>query len=373
MSRRSGFGTVEKLPSGKYRARYAVPGSKPKVWVKAPSTFTTKRAADTWLARQRVELEDGVVRPQAVAHRTTLADYAETWIANRRSAKGGPLRPSTAETYRKYLRLHIGPSLGHLALPEVTRDVVRAWYATLSDDTPTVKARTYAFMKSVCASAVEDGLMPSQPCAIRGGASVTAKTPVETATPAQVVELADALPSHLRLAILLGAWCQVRVGECLELRRSDVTAETVRIERGVTFQPGRVAVVGPPKTGAGVRTVAVPPHIAQDILDHLDRWVGEESDALLFPAHPGERRHMHTNTFGYYVREAVKRTSLPATFRFHHLRHTGLTLAARTGATVAELQARAGHSTPHMALRYQHAATERDQALAVALSALTQG
>ncbi len=49
---------------------------------------------------------------------------------------------------------------------------------------------------------------------------------------------------------------------------------------------------------------------------------------------------------------------------FHDLRHTGLTLAAATGATTAELMRRAGHASPDAALRYQHATLERDALLA---------
>lgn len=371
MSGRSGFGTVEQLPSGNYRARYAVPGSRPKTWVNAPTTFSTKRAATAWLARARTEITDGVLRPETLASRVTLASYAEEWVTNRRSARGGPLRPSTAATYRHYLNKQIGP-LGTLTLPEVTSAVIRTWYAALPTETPTINARAYALLKSICASAVSDGLMPSQPCTIRGGSQTRAKTPVVPATPAQVAELADAMPEHLRCAILLGAWCQVRAGELLELRRGDVTEEIVRVERGVTFPPGG-AVVGPPKTGAGVRTIAVPPHVAQAITDHLEHWVNTPQDSLLFPRHPGETAHLHLSSFAHEVKVAVRQTSLPDTFRFHHLRHTGLTLAAQSGATVAELQARAGHSTPHMALKYQHASSERDQALAAALSRLADG
>ena len=51
-------------------------------------------------------------------------------------------------------------------------------------------------------------------------------------------------------------------------------------------------------------------------------------------------------------------------------RHTGLTLAAQSGATIAELQARAGHSTPSTVMLYQHATEVRDRALAEALSRL---
>jgi integrase len=56
--------------------------------------------------------------------------------------------------------------------------------------------------------------------------------------------------------------------------------------------------------------------------------------------------------------------------RFHDLRHTGAVLAAQTGATLAELMGRLGHSTPGAALRYQHAAQGRDMEIAKALSAL---
>ena len=56
--------------------------------------------------------------------------------------------------------------------------------------------------------------------------------------------------------------------------------------------------------------------------------------------------------------------------RFHDLRHTGAVLAAATGATLAELMARLGHSTVSAAMRYQHAAADRDKAIAEALSKL---
>ncbi len=49
--------------------------------------------------------------------------------------------------------------------------------------------------------------------------------------------------------------------------------------------------------------------------------------------------------------------------RFHDLRHTGAVMAARAGATLAELQARLGHSTATAAMRYQHA-SEQDAEIA---------
>ena len=51
----------------------------------------------------------------------------------------------------------------------------------------------------------------------------------------------------------------------------------------------------------------------------------------------------------------------------------GAVFAAQTGATLAELMARLGHSTPVAAMRYQHAAAERDQVIAAALSKIAVG
>jgi hypothetical protein len=45
-------------------------------------------------------------------------------------------------------------------------------------------------------------------------------------------------------------------------------------------------------------------------------------------------------------------------------------LAAATGATLAELMARLGHSTAEAALRYQHAAADRDRVIAENMSKL---
>jgi integrase len=98
---------------------------------------------------------------------------------------------------------------------------------------------------------------------------------------------------------------------------------------------------------------------------HLDAQVGPDPGALLFPARHG----------GNMASSALRKVWLPARhapgrpdLRFHDLRHTGATLAAATGATRAELMARMGQSIPGAALRYRHAAADRDRAIAEALS-----
>lgn len=57
--------------------------------------------------------------------------------------------------------------------------------------------------------------------------------------------------------------------------------------------------------------------------------------------------------------------------RWHDLRHSGAVVAAATGASLAELMERLGHSTPQAAMRYQHAAG-RGREIAALLSKLAE-
>ncbi len=56
-----------------------------------------------------------------------------------------------------------------------------------------------------------------------------------------------------------------------------------------------------------------------------------------------------------------------AGLHFHDLRHTGNTLAAQAGVSLADLKARMGHDSVRAAMIYQHAAAEADQKIANAL------
>jgi integrase len=138
------------------------------------------------------------------------------------------------------------------------------------------------------------------------------------------------------------------------------------VRRGVSWVNGQ-AVIGPPKSEAGTRDVHIPPHLLPAVREHLNTHAGLE---LLFPS---PRGHHMTTTMLYEhwwpARQAAGRPDL----RFHDLRHTGAVLAAQQGATLKELMARLGHSTPAAAMVYQHAAAQRDKAIAAKLSELAKG
>lgn len=363
---RSSFGSIRRLPSGRYQARYQLDGTGASR--AAPTTFTTRAEASSWLARERVRLEASLSSsPRATRARAPkLLDYCETWLNDR------PLRPSTRQTYRRYLDLHILPVLGPLRLDEITPATVRAWHQALAPKAPTVRARTYATLKTILGTAVSDEFIDANPCRIRGASQARPATDVVILEPTEVAALAAEMPERYRLAIFLGAYCQLRVGEALALRRRDIDLKAGRISvtRGVTWVEGE-PLFGPPKTRAGVRSVALPSNVEQALTAHL-RTIGRAGDALLFEGGIRDGWPPRLQTFADVVKRAAHRAGLPSTFRYHHLRHSGLTLLASAGASVAELQARAGHSTPHMALRYQHAREQRDRDLATRLADLVK-
>ena len=60
----------------------------------------------------------------------------------------------------------------------------------------------------------------------------------------------------------------------------------VRVERAVVRVEDGFQVTTP-KSDAGIRDVAIPPHLLPAIKDHLARFVGPQRDELLFPAAHG--------------------------------------------------------------------------------------
>lgn len=174
--------------------------------------------------------------------------------------------------------------------------------------------------------------------------------------------------------VLLSAWCAMRFGEVTELRRQDISdgCETVTVSRAVTHRrsdAGSRCRIDTTKSGKG-RTVVIPPHIRADIKHHLDTNVSAESDALLFES-DRKARHASQNTFREAFNSACKSVGKQGVTP-HALRHFGATMAARVGGTVAEVQARLGHSTVRTAMAYQHCTNGRDDEIANALSAIAE-
>lgn len=369
--RKRSFGGIRKLPSGRYQANYTGPDTQ---LHKAPSTFDTRDDAEAWLIDVRRRISRGEWSTEGAGRKAsplTFAQYADRWLERR------TLKPRTRQHYRKLVDDHLSPTFGRTPLRAVNAEQVATWHYGMGEDRPTLRAHAYGLLRTILGSALQDRLIEHNPCHIRGAGNARRKHKVKPLSVVELEHLARAMPDKLQAMVMLAAWCALRFGELAELRRRDVdlTNAVIHVRRAVVRVDGQT-LIGSPKSEAGIRDVAIPPHLVPMLRDHIKAHAAPGRDGLLFPGVGG---HLAPSTLygraptktrpgsGFYgARAAIGRPDL----RFHDLRHTGAVLAASTGATLAELMNRLGHSTPGAALRYQHAAQDRDRAIADALSAL---
>lgn len=372
---RRGFGRIERRDNGRYRAAYTGPDGR---LYRAPVTFDAKDDAVAWLSARRAEIQMEVWAPEVAARGARKRDvptfraYADLWLETRKT-KGHELRPTTRRQYRMLLDKFILPTFGDEPIDRISNEAVNTWYDALAPGRETIRAQSYSLLRTIFASAASERpnpWIPYNPAHIRGAGSTKRAHQVQPASLDELRIIVEELPDRYKLMALLAAWCAMRFGELAELRRGDIDLRTnrVKIRRGVVRVDGTF-IVGPPKSDAGSRDVAIPPHLVPLVKDHLKKFTAPGRDALLFPASADENLHMAPSTLYkvyYPARKAAGREDL----RWHDLRHTGAVLAAQTGATLAELMGRLGHSTPGAAMRYQHAAADRDAEIARRLSAL---
>ena len=371
--RKSTFGNVRQLPSGRYQARYV--GSDG-LQHSAPRTYATKADANAYLAT----IQSDLVREtwKAPVHaRISLGEFGRTWIDQR------PIKPSTCERYLSAWNLHIDPRIDGYQIGDVTPAVVREWYAELGEHLRSslaergrgsqpvghagsaTLAHSYRLLKAVMNTALEDELIPGNPCRIKG-ASTYRHAERPTLGIDEIEELAQKVPDRYKATVYLLAWAGIRLGEAAELRRKDVdlTHSQIRVQRAVYPITGQY-LVQTPKSNAGVRTIVLPEFVTDALREHMRDYSPIGPDGLVFPTRAGKCAYNG-------IQIAITRTLRAMGYesvRVHDLRHSGQLLAATNGATLTDLQRRMGHSTVNAAMAYAHASRDNGRSIAERMNA----
>ena len=359
MINRRHFGSVRKRSSGHWQVLYRHDGKQ-----YSGGSFVTKADALACLSTIEVDFRRGTwIDP--MAGDVSLDRYATGWLKQR-----SDLAVRTRELYEYLLERYIFPDLGQLSIAKVAPTRVRTWNADLALVHPSTAAKAYRLLSTIMKTAVTDGLILSSPCRVKG-ASLERAAERPLATVAEVNGLVSAMPDRFRLIVLLATWCQLRRGEILGLCRSDVNEGdgVIQIVRSRTFTRDGTSVIKEPKTAAGRRELVVPSNVAAELRRHLRQYVNSGPDSWLFTTTSGNPLTATSLQREWSkARLSIGRPDL----HFHDLRHTGLTFAAASGATTAELMHRAGHASMDAAIRYQHATKDRDRLLAEALAKIAE-
>jgi integrase len=376
--RRRSFGYVRKLASGRFLAQYL--GADGRRY-NAPVTYEFKADAEAYLSTIQADMVRQTWKAPSSSNQT-LGAYGLKWIEER------PLKNTSRIRYLEDWNNHIAPRLGQLLLDDLTPDVVRTWYsqlgtdlsaklatkhkvstATRQDGTSTV-ARCYRILRAIMNTAVEDELIATSPCRIKNGGTYR-NTERPTLTVAEVDTLATTVATRYRALVLALAWTGIRLGEATEMRRRDLNlaAGNIRVDRGAYPNPEGGYFIDTPKSRAGHRTIAIPSFLTAEVQDHLDAFVKDTSpDALVFPTRSGECAYGAAQTAITRALRAMGRSDI----RVHDLRHTGQVLAAQSGATLADLMARLGHSSVNAAMKYAHAAGDHGRQVAERMDQVKQ-
>ncbi|WP_280258675.1 site-specific integrase [Nocardia wallacei] len=355
--KRRRFGKVRQLPSGRFQASFVAPNGQRQ---NAPHTFRTRTDADRWLVKVEADISKGTWLDEQLGLER-FEDYAKAYLRD-----SPDVGRRWEETCLRNMRLHMTDLLD-MPLIAITPPVVRKWHAAVTAG-PGGKAsiaQSYRFLRAVMNQAKRDQAITVNPCQIRGAGSDRAKER-SVATTAEVTALVDAITPYYRAAVLIAAWCGLRRGEIigLQVRDVDLVANELRVRRNrVELLESDEAFDADPKTDAGKRPVSIPPHLRPYLVEHLEKWAG---DPWLFVGRDGQR--MRGNAI--YQAHVRARNKVGVDVSFHDLRHTGQTLAAATGATLADLKKRMGHASNAAAARYMHAVDGRDAEVAQELSRL---
>src|SRR5690242_17606176 len=179
---------------GTYRVRLRLPDGTvvtDSTHLDRPDALIRVTEIDVELARDRfLDPRDGQI---------TLTDWVQLWQATHHAG------PATWAAYRSHLRLHILPSLGHLALSRIRRQHVKGLVTTLSQRlAPRSTRDVLTVLSLVLNEAVEDRRIPHNPAR---GIRVLGRHPSERphARPAQVAQIVARLPRRADQILVLTA------------------------------------------------------------------------------------------------------------------------------------------------------------------------
>ncbi|MGW4739160.1 tyrosine-type recombinase/integrase [Nocardia xishanensis] len=315
--------------------------------------FDRKVDAQAWLDAQMSTLVQGThVAPRDA--QLTMQQWCDRWI------EGYAVNRDTTVRQAKVHIAQITSEFGKVPLGSVRPSSVKAWVAKLkkAGHEPSYVYALHSRLSQIMGDAVSDGLLARNPCS-RKTSPPTGKQKPYVATTAQVWALHDAVPAHVRPAILLGMFAGLRVAEVSALRVADID-----FVRGVVY-PKRQWPDKPLKTATSETPIPIPHELTLLLSAAHKKWPHDHmvtnGEGKPLPPWIIERRIRE-------LREAGSVPGLPDEFSFHDLRHYFASLLISKGADIKTVQARVRHASAKTTLdTYGHLWPDADESTRFAI------
>ena len=286
---------------------------------------------------------------------TTVAEYVPHFQASRQGRGGGPIKAKTLQLSESQLARYILPTLGSHKLFSLSVADVNNWHAALPDR-PSLRRQVYSLLKALMNLAVREGLVRGgkNPCQIVGaGQNRYDKRPYMSL--AHVDQMIDELPPVIAEVATLAFNAHLRLGEVLALKRRDVDLPASQlVVRSAVTEVHNEQIESTTKSSR-VRVIDIDSDTRDCLVGYLSLHPRSPNERLFIRDDDSDLRHFHVQSAWRAARE---RAGLRQ-YRFHDLRHAGLTMLAEAGVPLSGLMHRAGHSTVVAAMNYQSRADER--------------
>lgn len=306
-------------------------------------TFTSRAAARVFCenvvefgADEAVAMRDRA-DPASLDYVPTLAEMLDRHIEE---LTGVDKR--TKDDYRSVARRSWLDMLGRYPVDAITRAHVARWVN--ADDgrvAPKTIKNAHSVLSAVLESAVRDGLIPLNPA--RGTRLPrTGEQDVEEIrylTYGEFDRLLAATPAYWQpfMILLFGTGLRFSEATSLQVRDVDPSAPSVRVMRAWKRERGGLRV-GPPKSKAGRRTIALPIETLEAVTPLLDR----PGDSWLFVTTTG-KPVLHSNFYNRVWKPACIAAGLEPRPRIHDARHTHASWLIAQGVRLEVVQDRLGH------------------------------
>lgn len=270
------------------------------------------------------------------------------------------LTVGTIRNYRTLANKNLLPVFGHLPLNKISRPAIKVWWATMPDTQNSRNA--FYCLRAIMREAEDMGLIKDNPVRVKGAAK-DRSTPRPDHTYEEFLAVVDHLPFTLKTPawVLFGA--HLRVSEMAGLNRGDFDPKTgqLRVERQDSEIGGRHLRETKTKQK---RSLAILEPAATHLRKYHSSRLGA-ADSPMFVGTTGAR--LSARRFRIHWEKACGAAGIE-NFHVHDIRHIGLTLVARSGATNADIKRRGGHASDSAAARYQHSSVVRDEEIAARVS-----
>lgn len=290
------WGRVEKLPSGNFRVKYLDPDGK---LVSKKGTFLTEEEADDWLRETKTNIDNfarvgEVWTPERESEvKLTVRELIEKWLKESTAIT----KESTRQSHMRRMNSRVlNTPLADKRVVKVTTKDISSWHKKMvlnHPDQPVFNAGAYRTLSTAFSHARDSlELISENPVKVKGASKApkTKNLDVEVLTNEEVAAIADNITPRYKIAILLMAYAGLRIGEVIPLQVGDFSMKqdmmVVKVRRGAARVKDEttnkmVLEVGLPKTEAGVRDIAIPSKIAEEVKNHIQQFVDDPESLLI--------------------------------------------------------------------------------------------